>query len=76
MTHSIIVYTPYVLSVFTLWMMWLAGNKSALAWKVGLGNQALWLLWICESHTWGLLPLTACLVVMYVRNLLKWKKAV
>lgn len=73
MTQAIIVATPYVLSVFTLWMMWLAGNKSRLAWKVGLGNQALWLLWIVESRTWGLLPLTACLTFMYARNLFKWK---
>jgi len=74
MTNILIIYTPYVLSVFTLWMMWLAGNKSPLAWKVGLGNQVLWLLWIFESHTWGLLPLTVCLTFMYTRNLFKWKK--
>lgn len=73
MMHLITIWIPYVLSVFTLWMMYLAGNKSPLAWKVGLGNQVLWVTWICVSHTWGLAPLTAALIVMYIRNLWKWK---
>lgn len=25
-------------------------------------------------QTWGLLPLTACLVVLYVKNLVQWRR--
>ncbi len=73
MTHFIIVYLPYCLSAFTLWMMYLAGNKNPLAWKIGLANQVLWVTWIVVSGTWGLALLTGCLIIMYTRNLLKWR---
>lgn len=65
---------PYLLSAVTIYMFWLAGNKKSYTWLVGLGNQVLWLTWIIVSHTWGLLPLTAALTVMYIQNHLKWKK--
>lgn len=73
MTHILIKYLPYVLSVITAYTMLLAGNKRAGAWIVGLLNQILWLTWIIVSGTWGLLPMTGVMIIVYVRNYLKWK---
>ena len=73
MKHIIITYSPYLLSVITAYTMLLAGNKKAGAWLVGLLNQALWLTWIITSGTWGLLPMTGVMIIVYVRNYIKWK---
>ena len=66
-------HLPWVLSAITIWMTLLAGNKHKSAWVVGLVNQALWLVWIIASETWGLLPLTVALSIVYVRNYVKWR---
>lgn len=65
-------YLPWLLSVITIWMTLLAGNKTRWAWAVGLGNQALWLVWIIAVGAWGLLPMNIALWVVYTRNHLKW----
>lgn len=73
-TQEIIIkYLPYILSAITAYTMLLAGNKKAGAWLVGLLNQVLWLTWIIVSGTWGLLPMCIVMVIVYIRNYLKWK---
>ena len=68
-------YLPWVLSAITIYMTVLAGNKTRWAWAIGLGNQALWLLWIIVTATWGLLPMNLALWVIYGRNHFKWMKS-
>ena len=68
----IIKYLPYLLSTITIYSMLLAGNKKRGAWAVGLVNQALWLIWIILSASWGLLPMNIALWIVYIRNYLKW----
>lgn len=65
-------YLPWLLSAITIWMTLLAGNVHKSAWLVGLGNQALWLVWIVATGTWGLIPLNVALWIVYSRNHLKW----
>jgi hypothetical protein len=67
-------YLPWLLSAVTIYMTVLAGNKSRYAWLFGLGNQALWLVWICTVGAWGLLPMNAALWIVYARNHLKWNR--
>lgn len=67
-------YLPWLLSAVTIWMTLLAGNKTRWAWAVGLGNQALWLIWIIAVGAWGLLPMNLALWVVYTRNHIKWSK--
>lgn len=74
MRSAVIFYLPFVLSGVTIWMTLLAGNKHRHAWAVGLGNQALWLVWIITSSAWGLLPMNAALWAVYARNHLKWSR--
>lgn len=66
-------YLPWVLSVITIWMTFLAGNKSQMAWSVGLVNQVLWLVWIVSDEAWGMIPMNVVLFVIYGRNYLKWR---
>lgn len=63
---------PWVMSALTIWTMYLAGNKARLAWQIGLGNQALWAIFIVTTHQWGLAPMCAAITFVYARNLLKW----
>jgi hypothetical protein len=75
MGEAVTFYLPWLLSAVTIYMTVLAGNKKPWAWAIGLANQALWLTWIIASESWGLLPMTAALTVVYARNHLKWTKA-
>lgn len=65
---------PWVMSAITLTSMYLAGNKSPAAWTLGLSNQVLWLAFIVHTEAWGLLPMLLGMVVVYSRNLLKWRR--
>ena len=69
----IVTHLPCLLSIITIWMTVLAGNKNSWAWAVGLLNQLLWLLWIISAGAWGLLPMNLALWVVYSRNHLKWR---
>ena len=65
-------YLPWLLSVITIWMTVLAGNKHPKAWLVGIVNQLLWLIWIVASASWGLIPMNIALWIVYARNHFKW----
>lgn len=75
MSDAIRLYLPFVMSGVTLWMTWLAGDKHPKAWAVGLGNQALWLVWIVADGAWGLLPMNIGMWALYFRAHLKWNAA-
>lgn len=66
-------YMPWIMSVITIYMTVLAGNKSRYAWAVGLLNQALWLTWIVSTANWGFLPMNIALWIVYARNHFKWQ---
>lgn len=66
-------YLPWLLSALTIWMTLLAGAKHPSSWLVGLGNNALWLVWICATQAWGLVPMNLALWIVYLRNHLKWR---
>jgi hypothetical protein len=75
MSEAIRFYLPFLLSAITIYMTVLAGNKSRNAWLFGLVNQALWLVWIIATASWGLLPMNLALWIVYGRNHLKWSRA-
>lgn len=75
MSEAIRLYLPWFMSIITIWMTLLAGNKHKSAWLIGLGNQLLWLVWIVTTAAWGLLPMNAALWIVYGRNHLKWRNA-
>ncbi len=73
MKATIVTYLPWLLSVITIYMTILAGNKHRHAWAVGLAAQALWLVWIIASQAWGLIPMNIALWIVYARNHMKWR---
>lgn len=75
MTQFIVEYLPWLLSAITIWMTLLAGSLHRQAWLVGMVGQALWLIWIVLSETWGLIPLNIGLWIVYWRNHLKWRSS-
>ncbi len=74
MKDAVVIYLPWALSVITIYMNVLAGNKNKLAWLFGLLNQLLWMLWILTSGNYGLIPMNIALWVVYSRNYVKWDK--
>ena len=69
---ELVFWMPWLLSAITIYMTVLAGNKNRYAWVIGLANQALWLIWIVASESWGLIPMNIALWIVYGRNHLKW----
>jgi hypothetical protein len=65
---------PFILSGVTILSMWLAGRKDKRAWALGLANQTLWLVFIWQTQSWGLLVLAGALICIYSRNYLRWRK--
>lgn len=55
--------------------MWLAGNKDIRGWYAGIFIQFLWIVFDISYEAYGLLPLSLALVVIYARNIEKWKWA-
>lgn len=73
MKTLIVTYLPYFLSACTSVQMFMAGRVHRHTWKLGLAVQALWLVWIVLSATWGFLPLNVVLWVVYYNNLRRWQ---
>lgn len=68
-------WMPLLLSAVTIWMNLAAGHKYRNAWAIGLGNQALWLIWIVASAKWNFLPMNLFLWGVYFYNHLRWRIA-
>lgn len=62
----------WILSALTILVMWLAGSKRRVAWKISLVNQCLWLGWIVHGQHWGLLPMNVAMFAIAGRNLWLW----
>lgn len=65
---------PLALSLNTIALMWLVGDRRILGWVLGLVGQAVWFVFIAVFDAWGLLPLATVLTVVYARNLAKWRR--
>lgn len=50
------------------------GNKSKLGPWLGIAAQVPWWLIMTEGGLWGLLPVNLMMLVLHVRNLIKWNK--
>jgi Nicotinamide mononucleotide transporter len=59
-------------SITTVWAMWLMGNKNPWGPPLAIASEAVWLVLITYAHLWGILPLTFVLIVIQVRNTIKW----
>jgi len=74
MKYAIITYLPWFLSLITIWLNILVGEKKQNAWLIGLLGQALWTVWIIVSETHSFIPLNIMLWLVYVRNHYLWNR--
>ena len=72
MTDLIIKYLTWVLSILTIYVNILAGNKHKTTWIVGMLNELLWLVWIICSESFGFIPANILMWVICIRNHKKW----
>lgn len=54
-------------------VQYLAGQKRALAWWIGLCAQALWLGYAITTHQWGFIGSVAAYTYVYTRNIRLWR---
>lgn len=74
MSKEIVVQVlPWVLSAITVYQVYLSGEIHKYAWVLGIFNQALWLVFIVLTATWGLIPMNVALTAVFVKNHFKWK---
>jgi len=62
---------PWILSCFTIWTFFLAGDQNRHTWRVGLVSQVFWMTWIYTTGSWGLIPGNVGLTIVFIRNELK-----
>lgn len=65
---------PLVLSINTLVLTWMVGNRKTAGWVLGCIGQVLWFVFIFTWQVWGLLPLAIGLTIVYARNLYRWRR--
>ena len=65
-------YFEIFISLSSLTMMWLMGNKNKYAPLVGLFNQVLWITLVLITKQWGLMIGVVAYTIVHARNLYKW----
>ena len=63
----------WILSITSIIMLWLMGNRSKWGPRFGLVNQALWIYYIYNTEQWGLAVGVVAYTLVHIRNLLKWE---
>jgi len=62
---------PWILSCFTIWTFFLAGDQNRHTWRVGLVSQLFCMTCIYTTGSWGLIPGNVGLTIVFIRNELK-----
>ena len=65
---------PFGLSAISAWQMYLTGKLHRMSWVLGMFNQALWLVYIVISQTWGFVPMNILFWIVMFNNHQKWKR--
>lgn len=63
-------------SCLTLISMYLAGNGDQRFNIIGIFANGGWWTFTITQGAWGLAPLNAALLIVYIRNLIRWRKQV
>lgn len=66
---------PWLLSLFTIIILFLTTQKSMYLWPLGFVAQAFWLAYSLHNHSYGLMPASCILAVLYIRGYFKWRVA-
>jgi hypothetical protein len=72
MHRLILTDLPWLMSAISLLCIYLSGRKIRLNWLIGLGNQGFWLVYVLTAKSWGMLPLTAGITLLCIKNWYAW----
>ena len=64
----------WILSITSVIMLWLMGNKNKYAPYVGIFNQMLWIYFVLTTKQYGLLLGVVMYLIVHIRNAVKWQK--
>lgn len=64
-----------VLAASSCFGLILAGRGKWQGWAVGLATQPVWAWFAIVTKSWGLLGVGAMYTTVYIKNLLRWRKA-
>lgn len=67
-------YWSWLLEVIGVTGLYLAGSHRLIGWQIGLGVQALWIIYAIMTHQWGFIASALAFGAVNLRNLLKWKR--
>lgn len=65
-------YVQLTASALTIAASWFYGNKSPLGPWIGIASQVPWNIIMIRGGLWGLAPVNIMMLIIHVRNLLKW----
>ena len=65
----------YALAAVGILGIWLAGRKSLWGWAVGLGAQALWIVFALVTEQYGFIVSAVAYGAVYGRNWWKWRQS-
>jgi hypothetical protein len=63
-------------SALTLTASYQYGNKSVSGPWLGIASQVPWNIIMIHGGLWGLIPVNTAMLVIHVRNLIKWRKEI
>jgi hypothetical protein len=64
----------WILSIVSMVMLWMMGNKNKYAPFIGIIAQVLWIYYAISLKQYGLLVGTIGYLVIHIRNAVKWQK--
>jgi len=67
-------YMQWILSISSIAMLWLMGNKNKYAPLVGLLSQMLWIYYAISIAQYGLLIGVIGYTIVHIRNSYMWLK--
>jgi len=62
----------WLLSIGSISLLWLMGNRWKYAPLYGAFFQIFWFLYIYQTKHWGLLPGAIVYTLVHLRNAIKW----
>lgn len=65
---------PFVLSLFGVVGLYLAGRKLKSGWAVGLVAQVVWIVYAVATEQWGFIPASIAYGYVYARNWWAWRR--
>jgi hypothetical protein len=53
--------------------LWISGYNPKAGWVYGIGSQAVWVTYGLATNQHGMIALSVAFVVIYARNLQRWR---